>query len=57
MFPTTLIRIHAARCAAALDDAELTEELLDRARASAQHMGAKVAIEMIESVEDIAAAG
>ena len=57
VFPTTRIRIYAARCAAALDAAELTEELLDSARASAQQMGMKVAIDMISHIEDIAAAG
>lgn len=57
VFPTTLIRIHAARNATALGRTELAEELVDQARAAAREMPARVCLDLIEQVEDMAATG
>ncbi len=56
-FHTVQLRIAASRCAYALDDTNLAEELLVAARSQAHAMGIAVVLDQIDTMENTRAAG
>ncbi len=56
-FHTVQLRIAASRCAYALDDLNLAEELLVAARIQARTMGITVILNQIDTMENTRAAG